>query len=246
MKPSGVTRSSPSAGRQRFEDALRGADRGARVARADLRDEVVVFGQALIFVGASAAFEVGGVGGVGALVLGGDRGDRLAHRARRVPLVRVVARFEAEQVADVDHGAAGAGVGVEQLRRPFVVADPVDDRDLRLGHRPRVFGARFVVVGVGGGVGDDARHRDPVAAELGGDAAPGVLGGNHVQLAAAAFGGVGAPPQPPRAAAASARARARSTASGARAGKNALLSVESRGAFGGAPPVGYTGHPTRY
>src|SRR4029077_10650721 len=50
-------------------------------------------------------------------------------------------------------------------------------------HRASVFAGRFVVVRVGGGVGDDARHFDPVATELGGDAAPEVLRRDHPQLA---------------------------------------------------------------
>ena len=106
--------------------------------------------------------------------------------------MRVAARLDPDEVADVEHDAPVHGVGGEQLVRPRVVADAVDDRELRAGERARVGGGRLVVVRIGRRARDHARDVHAVAAELRGDAAPEVLRRDDLQDAAARA----APPAP--------------------------------------------------
>ena len=99
--------------------------------------------------------------------------------------MRVVTLTQSEQRADGERQAPVDRIGGQQLGRPRVIADPVDDRQLRGGHRARVAGARLVVVGILGGVDDDALHAGVNAAQLARDAAPEVLGGRHAYHVAA-------------------------------------------------------------
>jgi hypothetical protein len=115
-------------------------------------------------------------------VRGDDRVDHLGDGRGVVPLVRVVALLQADDVADVEHDAARDRVCVEQLGRPAVVADPVHDHDLRAGQRARVARGRLVVVRVGVRVDDQARHRHLRARQLLRDAAPEVLGRDDLEL----------------------------------------------------------------
>ena len=115
--------------------------------------------------------------------------DDRVHVGGEVPAVGVVSLLQPEQLPDVQRHAPAQRAGGEQLRGPFVVADPVDDRQPRGRHRARVFGRRLVAVGVGSGVDDDAPHPHTLAAELCRDRTPEVLGGDHLELAGAAGGG---------------------------------------------------------
>src|SRR5256885_12246434 len=97
--------------------------------------------------------------------------------------MRVVTRLLADEIADSEHRTARRGVRREQLGGPGVVAGAVDDHVARLGDHPRVLRSGVIVVRVGVRVGDDARHADVFASDLGGDAAPKVLGGYHLHTA---------------------------------------------------------------
>jgi hypothetical protein len=102
--------------------------------------------------------------------------------------VGVVALVESEQRADGQRYAAVDRIGGQQLRRPRVITDAVDDCQLRRGHRPSVGGRRFVGVGVLRRVDDDALDAGVGARELKCDAAPEVLGGDDPDSAATRTG----------------------------------------------------------
>ena len=76
-------------------------------------------------------------------------------------------------------------VGGQQLRRPRVIADAVDDRQLGVGHGARVGRRRLVGVGVLGGVDDDALHAGAACRRAGGRCAPEVLGRHHAHAVGA-------------------------------------------------------------
>src|SRR5260370_607443 len=65
--------------------------------------------------------------------------------------MRVPAGLDAGEIADVENDSAGHRIRRDQLWRPGVVADPVDDHQLCARNGSRVGGRRLVVVGVGGG-----------------------------------------------------------------------------------------------
>ena len=67
----------------------------------------------------------------------------------------------------------------EQLGGPVVVADAVDDREVRPGEDARVGRRRVVAVRVGVGVDDDARDARRASRRADRDAAPEVLGRDH-------------------------------------------------------------------
>jgi len=69
-------------------------------------------------------------------------------------------------------------MGAEQLLHPRIIIDAVDDHDLRLGERLRSLGARLEQMRVLVRTAEDAHHRDSVTADLAGDVAVEVLGGD--------------------------------------------------------------------
>src|SRR5262249_25522828 len=128
----------------------------------------------------------GEVGGVVRVELGQicrDAVDDLGHDGRAVPQVRVVAAAAAGEPGDVEGDAAARRVGVDEPLHPGVVPGAVDDRVVRLRDGAGVLGRGLVGVGIGVGVGDDAGDAGVGAADLGGDAAPEVLGGDHLDHA---------------------------------------------------------------
>ncbi len=83
--------------------------------------------------------------------------------------MRVAAFLNPRQRADVDCVDAS---GLGRRGCPGVVSRAVDDGDVRRRDARDVGGCRFVVVGIGRGVGDRRRHRDMFAAERLGHRAP--------------------------------------------------------------------------
>ena len=100
-----------------------------------------------------------------------------------VPAVRVAPRRQREQVPDVQHPPPRQRTRLQQLLRPVVVSDAVDDRHVRAGQHAGVLRAGLVAVRVGGRVDDDALHARLLARELRGEASPEVLRRDHVQPA---------------------------------------------------------------
>ena len=94
--------------------------------------------------------------------------------------MRIVAGLAADELRDDDLLAAGGLVGAEQLLHPGVIVDAVDDDDLRVGERLRGLGARLEQMRVLVRIAEDARHGDGVAADLAGDVAVEVLGGDDL------------------------------------------------------------------
>ena len=176
-KPGGVQQPQAEARAERLEDALAVADGHAGEAAADLGAQRVVASERLGLEPTLPGREVAGVRRVGVDVRGGDRCRRPCGQTSGEYHWCGLSPFaEAEHVADRDDRAAAA-VGREEPGGPGVVADPVDDRDLRAGERSGVGGRRLVAVRVGRRIGDHAAHLHAIPAELGGDAAPHVLGG---------------------------------------------------------------------
>ena len=156
MNAGGVIRFRPERRRQQREDALRRAHRHARVTRADVGDQPVVGTPGRASRSCPALGEIARVRGSSRFR---SRAHRLSHRrdvGGAVPAVRVVAVLQPQQCADVQDHARRRRVGGEQLGRPGVVADAVDDGQLGRGQRAGVSGRGLVGVRVRGGVGDDA------------------------------------------------------------------------------------------
>jgi hypothetical protein len=180
-----VIRRSASAGVCKAKIALRGADRNAGVALSDCRDRLVVPSQAVALERRSLPVVIGRVLGVEFLQVGGNHvRDRLNVRGV-IPAVRVVALSETEEISNRQDDPPGRWVGSQQLRCPWVVSDPVDDRELRGGQSARIGRGRLVGVRVLSGVDDDAVDRCLGAGDLGRNAAPEVLGGDDLQATGA-------------------------------------------------------------
>ena len=94
--------------------------------------------------------------------------------------MRIVARLAADERADHDRLAARRLVGGEQLLHPGIVVDAVDDDDLGVGQRLGGLGARLEQMRVLVGIGQDAGDGDIGAADLGGDVALEILGGDDL------------------------------------------------------------------
>src|SRR5437660_11484005 len=125
--------------------------------------------------------EIGGVGGVACLVIGGDPVGDFVDPAGVVPEMWVVARLLVEQVGNCEHLPARTRVGRQELLAPIVVAGAIQD-DVVSGREGTCIGrAALVLVRVRAWVGDDARHRYMRAAQLGGDAAPEVLARDYLE-----------------------------------------------------------------
>ena len=71
-------------------------------------------------------------------------------------------------------------MGAEQLLHPGIVVDAVDDHDLRGGERLGGLGARLEQMRILVRIAEDAGHRDVVAADLAGDVAVEILGGDDL------------------------------------------------------------------
>ncbi len=161
-------------------DALRRADRPPGVAGPDLGDDAVVGLQGDVDEVLVQLIEVGGVGRPEGLVVGRDPVDHGVDVGRRVPPMGVVTVLQARRGRPrAARRRAGAGLASTRFVDPRVVAEPVADHVAGGGHAAGVGGGRLVVVGIGGGVVDQAADLHPVASELGGDAPPEVLRRHH-------------------------------------------------------------------
>ena len=177
--------------RHEREDTLRCANGRSRVLRLYLGDEGVVPSEARRLERRPLPIEVRSVGGIELLVLAGDRVDHLLDVHRGIPAMRVPVRRHPDERADIEDVTPRNGVRIDEPLGPGVVADAVLDHEVRRRNRSRVFGRRLIVVRIRVGVVDDARHGHAVAAELGSDASPDVLG-RHGARSAVGPGGADA------------------------------------------------------
>ena len=170
--------------RERSENRLGRTDRRAGVLGFDRGRRVEILLQVHRQHRLMLLVEIAGVLRVEFPVRRTDRVEHLSHVRRRVPPMRVAAGRDADDISHGDHHASGYGIGRDQLRRPAVVPDTVDEGQLRRGHRPRIRRGWLVVVRVGVRVVDDARDLRMRPAQLCREAAPEVLGGDHLDQVA--------------------------------------------------------------
>src|SRR5207237_8026033 len=103
--------------------------------------------------------EIGGVGGVACLVVGGDPVGDFLDPVGVVPEMWVVARLLVEQVGNREHRPARTRVGRQELLAPIVVAGAIQD-DVVSGREGTCIGrAALVLVRGRAWVGCDASPR---------------------------------------------------------------------------------------
>ena len=133
-------------------DRVQGLSEGSKVLREDLGSGGIDLGE----------------------IVGYRMGDGLGV-IRFIPYMLILRQLRNREVEALEEDPFRVRGGGQELIHPVVVAASVFDHEIRLGDGLGVVDARFVFVRIDIGIRQDARHLDPIAADLLGDVSVEIL-----------------------------------------------------------------------